>query len=290
VRLLHSVAALALVGLVLVSAASAANSLTIPDPTGDAGSGPLAPPDVTSVSVSNDDSGTLTFRISLANRTVPFTDDEVCMNLDLDQDPDTGTVEYGSEAALCYEGMDLEFFRPDSSGNWFSQDVPPESLKGTYSPGLVTFSVNASDLGLAPGGGFNFFANTWANGHVDFAPDLGTANYQLVPGTKPPALGPDTRPPVDQAFTAHGRRGKFVHLDIEAADGRGETADTFRIYRRGHLLSTRAFDLQPTQPLAYYFVQWLAPRRARGPFKFCVTSTDAAGNKSNTACAPIILR
>jgi hypothetical protein len=67
-------------------------------------------------------------------------------------------------------------------------------------------------------------------------------------------------------------------------------ADTFRVYRRRHLLATRQFGLSDKNPFFDYYARWFVPRTARRPLRFCVSSLDAAGNKSNVACGPITIR
>jgi hypothetical protein len=283
------------VAVLLVGVAGAATSASIGDPAGDEGSGPGNAPDITSVSVLNDGSGTLTFRVIVANRPQLLKDDELCVNLDLDQNPDSGSMFYGADVAFCYQRTALTFQRPDGAQHFFQPVTAPPSFRGTFNPGVATFYIKTADLRLATTSGFNLTAEShsyWPNGpdYTDSAPDLGTVNYQPGPGTQPPPLGPDTRPPFDQAFTAHGMRGKIVDLKIQSADGRGVSADTFRVYQGNHLLITHRYSLQRKSPFRVYWFPWHARRRLRGPLRFCVSSVDAAGNKSNTPCAAIILR
>jgi hypothetical protein len=290
-RLVHRTALPAAVALVVVGVAGAANSGSFPDATGDAGPARVNAPDVTNVAVSSDDSGTLTFQVTLANRpTALGPTDELVVNLDLDQNPDTGSIFYGTEVGLALDGTSVEFLRVDSAQRFMEPSTPPASYQASFSNGVATFTVKAADVGLSTTGGFNFdvLADNQQDG--DMAPDTHTFNYQFVAGTPTPVLGRDTRPPFVRAFTAHGVRGKDVHLDVVSADGRGQTADTYRIYRRRHLLETRRFGLTEKNPFAFYFTRWRVPKRARGPFRFCVSAVDAAGNKSKLACARIVVR
>jgi hypothetical protein len=81
-----------------------------------------------------------------------------------------------------------------------------------------------ADFGIGPTSGFNFSAVTaTAAGGYDLAPDVRTFNYQLVAGTPPPVLGPDTRPPLDEALRSRGTHGKIAHLNYVAAAGRRRT-------------------------------------------------------------------
>jgi hypothetical protein len=272
--------------LILVGVAGAANSASFSDPAGDSGSAP----DITNVSITSDDSGMLTFTVTLANRPTLRSDDGVYVNLDLDQNPDTGSVLYGTEAGLGLEGNTTVFLQPDAANRFLTRATHPAFLQASFNNGVATFSVSASDLGLSPTGGFNVWVHTANDSTGEEAPDIRTINYQLVPGTASPALGSDTRAPYDQALPASGKRGQVVHLDYLARDGRGQTADVVRVFNKGHVIKTFAYRLDDTDPFDSYYAPWHAPRRIQGPLKFCVVSTDAARNKSNTACAPIKLR
>src|SRR5215467_11769182 len=126
--------------LVLVGVVAAANSASYADPQGDVS---LAP-DITRLDVNNDDAGAITINVTLsAGRPVGVPGDEVGVALDLDQNPDTGSVYYGAEALMVYEGSTLRFYRADGSG--FSAAALPPSLHGTIASGMATFSFNASD-------------------------------------------------------------------------------------------------------------------------------------------------
>src|SRR5262245_14353981 len=272
--------------LVLVGVVFAANSASYTDPQGDVS---LAP-DITRLDVNSDDAGVITINVALAaGRPVGVPGDEVGVALDLDQKPDTGSVYYGAEALMSYESSTLRFYR--AAGNDFSAAALPPSLHGTIANGVATFSFNASDLGLTPSSGFNVFAlaDNTVIGEMDTAPDIRTFNYQQVPGPPPP-LGPDTRAPVDHAFASKGVHGKTVRLSYWAADGRGVTADTLRVYRKNRLLGTARIGLGDASPFLTYYARWHAPRKVRGKLRFCVQSTDAAGNKSNLSCAKLTIR
>jgi hypothetical protein len=91
--------ALALVGvaaLVFVSVAVAANSRSFSDASGDS----VNSPDLTAVTISNDDAGIVTVKLTLGNRPSLGPGDGVAIGLDTDQNPDTGSVFYGAEWEL----------------------------------------------------------------------------------------------------------------------------------------------------------------------------------------------
>ena len=273
--------------LVIVGVAAAANSASFPDRSGDVS---LAP-DITALAVSNDDAGTITIRLTFAGgRPIGLPGDVVGVALDLDQNPDTGTVYYGTEVEMVYSQRTLHFER--AAGNGFAETAPPPSLQGAIGNGVVTFTVNASDLGLAPNGGFNVLglAGNAVVGELDTAPDIRAFNYQLVVNTPPPPVGPDTRPPLDRAYATRGVHGKTARLAYSAADGRGVTADTLRVYRRAKLLRTLRISLGDASPYDTYIARWHVPRTVRGRLRFCVQSVDAAGNQSNVSCARLVIR
>jgi hypothetical protein len=272
--------------LCLVAVAGAANSGSFTDQGGDSGRAV----DITQVDVSNDDSGLITIRIDLANRRLMGADDEVDAVVDLDQNPDTGSVYYGSEVAITLRGGgSVEFMR--ANGDSFAPAPPPASLQATSEPGAATFTISAADLGVAPTGGFNITAFSFsANGDSDFSPDIRTFNYQLVAGTQPPQLGPDTRAPVDRALRSAGVHGKVARLLYLAQDGRAVTADTIRVYRRNRLIKTIRIRLGDSNPFYAYYATWHVSRKVRGRLRFCVRSVDEAGNQSNQSCARLVIR
>lgn len=284
---LRALLAAAAAALVVAGVAGAADSSSFTDTAGDAG----LTPDITRVDVSNDDSGTLTFRVAAApGRTIGLPGDELGVGLDLDQNPDTGAVFYGAEVGIAFEETTLHFMR--GNGARFSDSAPPPSLTGSIGDGFVIFAIKASDLGLGPTDGFNVFgiSHSYLTGDTDTAPDIRSVNYEQVAGTPAKAPGPDTRPPLDRAFPARGVHGKRVELDYWAADGRGVTADTLSIYRRRARLRTIHVSAGDVNPFFIYYQTWRVPRKIRGRLRFCVRSVDAAGNRGNLSCARLTIR
>jgi hypothetical protein len=282
---IHALIACAGAALVVAGVAGAANSTSFIDRTSDVNYAP----DLARLDVSNDDAGTLTFRVALANgipASLPGV--EVGVAVDLDQNPDTGTVYYGTDVAFEFDETTLRFFR--ANRNEFAATPAPASLQGTITADAATFSVRAADLGLAPTDGFNVVAISQTGLDGDLAPDIRTYNYEQVAGTPPKTPGPDTRAPVDRAFPARAVHGKLAELDFAAVDGRGKTADTIRVYRKKRLLRTIHYSLGDTNPFYVYYTKWLVPRALRGRLRFCVRSFDAAHNASNLSCAPLTIR
>jgi len=287
------VATLSVLGaLVVAGVAGAANTGGFSDRAGDV---KLAP-DINSVDVSNDDAGTITIQMAFGNDalTPGLPGEQLGVALDLDQNPDTGTVYYGTDVAFALDfglgGTTLKFARAEGSG--FKPAIPPPSLKGTIggTTGTVTFTVKAADLGLTSNDGFNLVAISSSILDGDLAPDLRTYNYQQVAGTPQPPLAPDTRAPVDRAYASKGVRGQVARLEYSAQDGRAATADTIRVYRGTHLLRTIQIALGDTNPFWTYDARWRVPHAIHGRLRFCVQSVDAAGNKSNLSCARLGVR
>jgi hypothetical protein len=272
------------VGAVTAGIALAANTGGFADPTADS----HAAPDISAVAVTNDDAGTVTVKLTLANRGLPNPTDGMGIGLDVDQNPDTGSVYYGAEFELYLFNGEVVVLRPSADGTQYTQTAPPASLQITAAAGTGTFLFKASDFGITSG--FKLFALTYDNDWVDAAPDIRTFNYQLAAGTTVPLLGRDARPPVTEAIKSSGTHGKTVDLFYIVADGRGETADAIVLYRGKKVIKRFNYPLGDTSPFYYYSARWKVPKKTKGKFRFCVTSTDRAGNKSKASCAALTIK
>jgi hypothetical protein len=136
----------ALLVVVLVAAstglASASGQMDFTDPAGDSG----IAPDITALSVSNDDNGQITFRLTVLNRTSVGPDDVIAVQIGTD-DPDflaglrvdgTGwvlAIDQQGPFLLKWTGNDLAEVRP-----------PPKSLSGSFAGNVATLSINQADL------------------------------------------------------------------------------------------------------------------------------------------------
>src|SRR5204863_9904869 len=109
-------------------------------------------------------------------------------------------------------------------------------------------------------------------------------------GSAPPARRPDRRAPSDQAFTSTGMHGQVAGVGDLAMDGRGEAAGRCVISKGKKVLKRITPQLADTSPFLPYVVRWNVPRKVKGKLRFCVTSTDRAGNKSNTSCAALTIK
>lgn len=270
-----------------VAGASAVSSTSFPDRIGDAGSSV----DITSLDVESE-SGYLWLRVNVAGS---YDWDQgqagVIVALDLDQNPDTGSAFYGTEVEFVFQdtgfGSAAQLYR--SNGWDFRRVDSPFGLAWGWSDHFLEFDTRLSDLGLAPNAGFNVVAAV-PSPNTDTAPDLGTFNVQLAPGTPPAPIRPDTRAPHVSAYPARASHGKVAELNYWVLDGRGRTAETVRIYRGSHLLKTIRVPLSDSNPFVTSHVSWRVPRNLRGQLRYSVRSVDAAGNRSKLSWARLAIR
>lgn len=271
--------------LVFAGAAYAANTKSFTDAGGDASTSP----DLTSVAVSSDDAGLITVKLTLANRPALGATDGVAVALDTDQNPDTGAVFYGAEWELdLAAGSAATVYQATAAGD-YTQVPAPASYHASFEGGVATLTFNAADFGITSG--FNVHALGFDNnGGLDAAPDFRSVNYQLAGSTTPPALQPDHRAPVDLAIKSRGTHGKVAGLGYFAWDGRGVTADAFVIYKGKKIVGRVNLPLADTSPYLLYVARWKVPKKTKGKLRFCVRSTDRAGNKSNNSCAALTIK
>jgi hypothetical protein len=272
-----------LCAVVFAGTALAANGGSFFDAGGDA----LNSPDVTAVSITSDDAGMVTVKLTFANRPAWTANDIAAVGLDTDQNPDTGSIFYGAEWELDLEGTLPSVLQATAEG-LFTQVPVPGSLRATVENGSVTFTFKASDFGITSG--VNIYVIGEDRNWIDVAPDIRTFNYQLVSGTPAPPLQADRRAPVDFAIKSTGTHGKTALLIYLAADGRGETSDSIVVYKGKKVLKRINYFLEDTSPFLPYVARWKVPKKTKGKLRFCVSSTDRAGNKSNTSCAQLTIK
>jgi len=204
------VAALAVAAL---SAAAASADELFEDPAGD---NQGAAPDITTVAVSNTPDGNITFQITIANYEalppLPSARAHVSLFLDLDKNESTG--EFGNEAVAVFVNIlvnkgAVNFWRWDGSA---MVDVPETNMSSSLSGGVLTFTINWSELLNVTGFAFWVQALTFVDGvspRFDYAPDGAPPwTYDLVfPPPPPPTLsatkpvGTPTRPVAGRKFT-----------------------------------------------------------------------------------------
>lgn len=164
------VAALACI-LIPASDAFAETSLT--DPAGDA----AGAADITRIDVSNDASGTVSFRITTSS---PLTDaEEIVVFLDADRNRSTGP---GGTERLVGVSLGSVFSESWNGTDWV--DSPLASLRGSVSGTTAELSLARSDIGNASEFGFDvgsiLFDGSGKPLNWDLAPDGGTWTYQLT--------------------------------------------------------------------------------------------------------------
>ncbi len=210
-RSLRLLPACALVALAVVGAAGASNSASFTDRLSDKVD-VYEGVDIIGLQVSNDDAGILTFHVTVAGhkKKLGYNDGMIDVLLDLDQNPDTRSIYYGTEVGFELQSSGIGFLR--LRGATIRGAPRPPSLHGAFSNGTASFTVKAADLGLAPSAGFNVPVRAVA----DWAPDYRSFNYQMVPGTPPLDPGPDTRAPFVHAMSSVGHHRYGAELNYRA--------------------------------------------------------------------------
>ena len=166
-------------------AAPAANSQTFQDSVGE----DPAAPDISTIVVSNDDAGTITFRINVPNRAQLSQDLVAILDIDSDANQATGDPNnFGADFILQYLLGEAILFKWDGSD--YTLSATQASLTSSWSSG-PTFKINASDLNNTRRFAFDalvvsgvvFDQTTGAidctNCKRDLAPLIGLYPYQL---------------------------------------------------------------------------------------------------------------
>jgi hypothetical protein len=112
------------------------NPQTFADPAGDSGNAP----DITTVTVSNDGSGNITFQVTVPNRSALASRDQMLIRVDADRNQATGSsggfeyaIELGASGAtlLCLGGS-----------NSVAATAP--TLSSSFTAGVLTVAINAA--------------------------------------------------------------------------------------------------------------------------------------------------
>jgi hypothetical protein len=161
------------------SARARANSQTFTDSTGE---DPNAP-DITTIALSNDDAGLVTFKINVSNRPALTADMSVLVFLDTDRQAATGEAQSGgADYAIELDQGSVGLFK--WNGSDFVAAPSQASVTFGYDATGATIRASAADLGGTKA--FNFFVLAisgittdaagnpdFTNEHVDAAPDAG---------------------------------------------------------------------------------------------------------------------
>jgi hypothetical protein len=172
-----AVAALALMPAIALGG-SASNAKTFPDSISE----DLLAPDITSIAVSNDDAGLITFKVAISNR--PALTQDMLLLLFLDTAAGVGDAStFGADYAIQIEPAGIALFKWNGEFAFVSS-----SVSFTWASGGPTLTVTAADLGKAKKvnfaalvlSGITFDANgdaNFDNAHADAAPDRGRTTY-----------------------------------------------------------------------------------------------------------------
>jgi hypothetical protein len=161
------------------AAAITAPPTTYADPSGDGGTAP----DITGISVTNDDHGLYTFNVTLAT---PYSD-TAGAEIFFDADQNTGTGDQiGAEYVLLDDHASHSFFLYKWSGSqWQEASASTADVSVAADNMSITFAINKSDLGNVTQ--YNFFVlstdGDGSTGHYDDAPsgsDWFTYGYKTV--------------------------------------------------------------------------------------------------------------
>jgi hypothetical protein len=184
--------AIALVALPAIALGSGArvttNSQSYLDSTGE----DAAAPDITSIDVTNDDTGAITFQVNISNRPAFTPDMLLDIFLDTDKNAATGSSQlFGSDYVIELQPGAVGLFQ--WNGSDFVGASSQSSLTFSYGTGGATIRINALDLNRTKG--FNFVTTVasgitvdatgnadFTNAHEDVSPDPGhgTFAYQVL--------------------------------------------------------------------------------------------------------------
>lgn len=167
---------------------AAGNSQSYPDSVGE---DPNAP-DITSVDVSNDDAGLITFKVNISNRPTFTQDMLLLIFLDTDNNTTTGDPQsFGSDYVIQLVPGEVDLFK--WNGSDFVGAPSQTSLVYSYAATGATIQVSASELDNTRMFGFavNVFSGITTdasgnpdltNAHSDSAPDPnhGVFTYQVL--------------------------------------------------------------------------------------------------------------
>lgn len=178
-------------------AAAAANSMTYQDSTGE----DPAAPDITTITVSNDDAGMLTFRVNVPNRPTLGQDMYMILFADTDSNPQTGSPDWGgADYVMELFRSEINLYRWD--GTDFTRrfgDPSAVTLSFSYQAG-ITVRISAAEFGNTKSFGFLVIVESgvvidpvtgdadFTNTVGDIAPGGGVGLYPYTVRITPPQL------------------------------------------------------------------------------------------------------
>ena len=214
-----------------------ANSTTYQDSSGE----DAAAPDITTLTVSNNDAGAISFRVNIPNRPTFTQDMLIGLFVDSDNNPATGDTDpltAGADYAIEIFGGEAALFRWDGSGHTRrAGDPPATSLLFAYQGG-ITVNISSAELGNTRALRFNVLAFSgitidpatsdldFTNAVADIAPAAGAGLYQYELKITPPTLVVKSLKPTPKAPTA----GRAFALRLIAA-----RSDTGAVVQNGRV-------------------------------------------------------
>jgi hypothetical protein len=163
---------------------AASNNQTFLDSTGEDANAP----DITSVNVSNDDSGNIVFKVNIANRPALTGDMLIALVINADDNTATGDPDAGGAEFIIYlvNGADeLEQW----TGSDYASAQSQSSLAYSYDATGATVRISQADLNGTKA--FSFYVRAFSgitfdaqgnadfsNAHSDTAPDTGHGSYE----------------------------------------------------------------------------------------------------------------
>lgn len=158
--------------------ASQSNSQTFPDSVGE---NPNAP-DITSVAVTNDDAGNITFNINVSNRPTFTPDMEFLIFIDSDNNTSTGDpASYGADYAIDLVPGSVALFQWDTASQNYLFAQSQTSLIYAYTSTGPTIHISASDLGGTKVMDFGVEADSGITTDAQGNPNYDAAQSDLAP-------------------------------------------------------------------------------------------------------------
>jgi hypothetical protein len=250
---------------------AAANSVTFQDSTGER---PDAP-DITTIVVSNTNSGELSFKINPFAR---VTDDMLIgIDIDIDANAATGDPDTGADYAIELFRGTANLFRWDGTNFSRRQNDPPQATLTFSGP---TIKINTSELGNTTHLKFDAIVITgivvdssgdldFTNARADIAPDFGHGLYDYPVKTAPLRL-------VAKGFALSPRRpvaGRTLTANLTVARN-----DTGAVLKGGSVVCSARVAGARVAVRVHRFVgsqarcAWAVPSSARGkPFRGSIT-------------------
>jgi hypothetical protein len=101
----------------------------------------------------------------------------------------------------------------------------------------------------------------------------------------------DTIAPRVVAFAASAKRGHKAKLSYFVSDDSGQASEQIMVYSGRKVLAKLAAAIHVAKAGTVRTVAWKVPKKAvPGKRRFCVTASDASGNKSAPSCATLTIK